>query len=128
MYQDKAMLLVEALRSGEYPQSRCALCFVEQYDDDRPAGFCCLGVACEVAIKNGVPVEVTVSGATKSYDHQSGYMPHRVVDFFGFQDDHGGTRDRQRVLGEHSSLAEANDHRVSFADIANYIEANYANL
>ena len=42
-----------ALESGEYPQTRGALRRVRPYGD-QPAGFCCLGVLTELAVKAGV--------------------------------------------------------------------------
>lgn len=43
---------VEALRSGEYKQVKGALRGVNR--DGDPVGYCCLGVACELASKEGV--------------------------------------------------------------------------
>ncbi len=51
----KAKILA-ALRSGEYEQTRGALAIV----DGPNAGFCCLGVMCEEAIKDGVEVKTRV--------------------------------------------------------------------
>ena len=42
---------VEALRSGEYEQGKEFL--------QCGSSFCCLGIACEVASKNGVPVSMS---------------------------------------------------------------------
>lgn len=42
-----------ALESGEYPQTRGALRRVRPYGD-HPAGFCCLGVLTDLAVKGGV--------------------------------------------------------------------------
>lgn len=44
----------EALESGDYKQGHGALCAV---DSDGVARFCCLGVATEVAMANGVALE-----------------------------------------------------------------------
>lgn len=48
---------IEALRSGKYPQTTGNLC-VESTDETskRSAGYCCLGVVCEVAIELGAPI------------------------------------------------------------------------
>jgi len=48
-------ILVEALRSGQYPQTVGYLQVVESSDSTRPVGFCCLGVLSEEAKKRGVP-------------------------------------------------------------------------
>lgn len=132
MFHDKAMLLADALESGEYPQTQCTLCRLvkEEAEDGRLVGFCCLGVACEVAIKNGVELPVKDVGEFRYYGvhHNSAYMPDPVVKFFGFQDSHGSTGAGPEVLGGHASLANANDHGTAFAQIAAYIRKNYKTL
>lgn len=45
---------VAALRSGEYAQAKEALREPAEQRLDGKVGYCCLGVACEVAIQNGV--------------------------------------------------------------------------
>lgn len=134
MYEDKARLLTAALRSGEYPQTRMALCLVKaagDAPDDAPVGFCCLGVACEVAMANGVEMTTEIKGATKFYNGGSAYMPQAVVDFFGFKNSHGASyTENGPVLmttskGLKGSLAQANDTGVPFDEIADLIDANY---
>jgi hypothetical protein len=46
-------LWVAALRSGEYQQTRQTL-YRTEGDQDYPAGMCCLGVACDLAIKHKI--------------------------------------------------------------------------
>lgn len=55
----------EALESGDYEQGVGALCAV---NSDGVARFCCLGVATEVAIANGVALERVDAGV-------AGYRP-----------------------------------------------------
>src|SRR4051812_22459868 len=66
---------VDALRSGKYTQTTKGL-------NDR-RGHCCLGVLCEVAIENGVPIEKVVSGekAWTTYDGENGCAPTRAMEF-----------------------------------------------
>jgi hypothetical protein len=45
-------LWLDALRSGEYQQAQRTL----QVRKEDGSAFCCLGVLCDVALKNGVPV------------------------------------------------------------------------
>lgn len=45
---------VEALRSGEYTQGKGTLNRLKPLGKDREAGLCCLGVLCEVGVKDGV--------------------------------------------------------------------------
>lgn len=55
-------LWVEALRSGKYTQCKNMLC--------NGKGHCCLGVACEVAIENGLEVK-----KQEGYDSEEGFNP-----------------------------------------------------
>jgi hypothetical protein len=55
---------VEALRSNDYLQGRGAL--------NRNGLFCCLGVLCDVALKNGIDLPVDRNGDVVSYDGHSG--------------------------------------------------------
>lgn len=48
---------VEALESGDYEQTKGKLHRVEPDDfegEEVPAGYCCLGVLCDLAVKEGV--------------------------------------------------------------------------
>src|SRR2546428_66571 len=64
---------VDALLSGKYKQTEGVLCSVS---DKGKLSFCCLGVACEVAIANGVKLNVKpygehMIGAGKQYNKQT---------------------------------------------------------
>lgn len=79
--REHVQLLVDALRSGEYPQFRGAL---HKIND----GFCCLGVACEVAIKHGLVVtkgQLDGSSDYITYDNDSACLPRSVVEWYGFE-------------------------------------------
>lgn len=58
--KENIRLLVEALRSGEYHQGNRVL--GRPGLDNSPDTFCCLGVACEVAIKAGIPLQRRTGG------------------------------------------------------------------
>lgn len=53
--QERVQLLVDALQSGEFEQGRDALGQVDGATGK--VKYCCLGVACEVAIANGLALE-----------------------------------------------------------------------
>jgi hypothetical protein len=73
---EKKALWVAALRSGEYPQGRDHLATKR---GDGTFAFCCLGVACEVAIKNGLPLSVREDvGMRRLYGGLSSYPPFEV--------------------------------------------------
>lgn len=76
-----------ALESGEFRQGRGRLC-------SDTARYCCLGVACEVAMRNGLPLTKTLPPGGNSYRYQgdandpwsmsSAYLPQEVSFWYGF--------------------------------------------
>lgn len=105
--------LVAALRSGQYHQGRG---WLKQGEGD-DARYCCLGVACEVALG---------CGAVDDPDHvrqelrDNAALPPSVRAAFGFRTRYGHFG--RRVSG-HYSLAGMNDSGVSFNRIAAVIES-----
>ncbi|MCH7541603.1 hypothetical protein IH981_02400 [Patescibacteria group bacterium] len=94
---------VEALRSGDYAQTTSVLHNIH--------GYCCLGVACELYIKDGhdLGVDIDVEG-TYRYNGSKNYLPIVVQEWLKLR----------RASGEMSdeSLADHNDAGVSFSNIA----------
>lgn len=98
---------LNALRSGKFKQTKKRL--------RTDAGFCCLGVACEI------------SGAVQHRRHEGGShfygkysdtsLPPTVQRLFKFKDNIGG------ITGG-DSLADMNDGGKSFKRIAAFAEAN----
>lgn len=92
--------LVEALASGEFPKTkqklRRALPYTNELGDiTHPAGFCCLGVACEL-YRREVGGE-WVEGANGSMEFKakplsraSNYLPTEVAAWMGLSVDEGG--------------------------------------
>ena len=83
-------LWVEALESGEYQQGTGRLAKMIRTDTDSSewqVKYCCLGVACEVAIANGVPLSVQRYGHGEegflTYDGQGDVLPQRVRAWLG---------------------------------------------
>lgn len=114
MKRDIAEKWVAALRSGDYTQARGYLKLAH--------GHCCLGVLCELAVKENV-----VKGAMK-YDYQStrylfcfganeevGHLPEEVLDWSGIKTGNGELKD---IL----SLSMYNDAGKSFDEISGLIE------
>jgi hypothetical protein len=113
---------VAALRSGEYRQSKSQL--------RRGDGFCCLGVLCELAAKEGVG-QWNGTAFTTDRMHMGGdfvdfvnhrdvhYLPHGVTGWACVQ-----SKDPQ-VLDDNngkSHLSELNDNGFTFDQIATIIE------
>ena len=112
-----AKLWVEALRSGKYTQTRNRLC---DYTTD---SYCCLGVACEVFIKNS---DIPLTTRDSSYDQgryyggKIGSLPSIVRKWLGLYDTSGAFIDRNFTS---QTLAILNDGGTTFDEIANIIES-----
>lgn len=81
---------VEALRSGDYTQVEGKLA---KEREDGTKGFCCLGVLCEVAVKEGVieaPAKATDGFGDETnwfqYDGEADELPTSVMDWAGLSD------------------------------------------
>lgn len=105
---------VEALRSGEYKQGKAFLNVGERY--------CCLGVACRLAIADGVAVAVEERGEGHPvlYGEESGWVPDAVREWLGLSTDTGDYTARN---GRETSLANRNDSGAPFKRIADIIES-----
>lgn len=118
-----AKLWVAALRSGEYKQCKRILSDGESY--------CCLGVACEIARKNGLNVHcatVYLDELTLAFDGNTKTLPLSVSDWLGFYaGDVVGTlykgRDNMCLC-----LSKLNDEGATFLEIADIIEKNQDTL
>lgn len=114
---------VEALRSGEYKQTREVL--HRAGEGLKATGFCCLGVACDISgLGNweggggdGI-YEYVIAGGASSYEA----LPREVREWLGVT----GENPTVLVNKESHSLAELNDdYGKSFKQIANIIERNF---
>lgn len=133
---------LKALRSGEFPQSRNSLHRVEA-SADIPAGFCCLGVLCEIAVQDEVVTkELHEFGVAETYgDGHVAFLPEEVVSWAGlsaFSDSDQGPTFRLREVDDllteeefhivrqmslsHVTVVDLNDNGVSFDTIAKVIE------
>lgn len=97
---------VKALRSGEYKQTTYRL-----IDDD---GFCCLGVLCDIATKEGIiTLDIWQSGSR---------LPVEVMKWADISH-HYGAYNKSAY-----NLADLNDNGKSFKYISSIIEKKYAKL
>ena len=104
MLNDFAKKWVEALRSGKYAQTKRQLAYGESY--------CCLGVACELAIDSGI---------ISSYESTDNGLPEEVQNALGLRFSIG-------VYGKNTSLAGINDKGATFNEIADIIESEPGGL
>lgn len=100
---------VKALRSRKYKQTTRKL--------SQGGKFCCLGVACELAVEAGV-----ISAPRNNiYDDQGAWLPAKVMDWLGLAHHRGKYTDSH---GDNTTLTALNDsRRYSFSKIARVIES-----
>lgn len=115
---------VEALRSGEYKQGKGVL--------EQEGKFCCLGVLCDLAVKNGVQVEVgtklsAMEQARTTYDGAGDMPPKSVVDWaFPGNDWDNWSKDNVWNVTPDHHLPTLNDAKGwSFEDIARLVEQKF---
>lgn len=116
--KERVQLLVEALRSAEYRQIKDKL--------GSTNGYCCLGVACEVAIQNGLEIESRTIDGEYFYDGESCTLPNSVRRWYEFDnvnpDIYIDSEDNQ------IPATTANDDRgLDFQQIADGFEKQYLN-
>lgn len=113
--KERVKLLVDALRSEDYRQGRNQLRLNDRY--------CCLGVACDIAAKNGVGHWSGESIIVSDYsDESTVQLPDGVRDWFGF-------RQADPVIGDDGETAMYfNDQLLAgFDEIADRFERTYLN-
>ena len=109
MDQEIKQKWVKALRSGKYKQGETYL----HRTDNR---FCCLGVLCDLAAKEGVvsAIKSDEDDVAYAYDAWSQILPPSVMAW-------ADLADANPVAGAHA-LANLNDTGTTFAQIADIIE------
>ena len=107
---------VAALRSGEYEQTQAVLANRER------TKHCCLGVLCELAIEDGVEMEVDAALGSTYFDGWASTLPVSVMHWAGVVTNVGEFNDGS----EH--LASANDVGATFDILADTIERRWEEL
>lgn len=110
MLNENAKAWVAALRSGKYKQGRGHLKTTAEL-------YCCLGVACDVAIQAGLPLVVGHGERLISFDAESTVLPTAVQTWLGLQTSDGGARGLVALVTYNDQVG------WSFAEIADYIES-----
>ena len=120
---------VAALRSGEYAQTKGALCKEgEKYDR-----FCCLGVLTELYIqdhnakkkknaKKQIGWEKSLTDKELCFNEEEAVLANAVKEWAGVRTYHGELAHKRDVL------TVLNDRGMSFKRIADIIEDNYIEL
>jgi hypothetical protein len=120
---DNVKIWLRALRSGDFKQGTYSL--------KNLAGFCCLGVACEVSkvgkfatIRKGVATYVT-SDKDNNYTHSTGSLPLSVREFYGIKNltINLDSADTRKISARIVTLQTLNDyHQLTFLEIADMVE------
>ena len=122
---------IDALRSGKYVQARNVL----HRQTSEGESFCCLGVACKVALDNGLKLSVSLErderGIAVRYDDTAATLPPAVAGWLGIDSD-GDVRfrptdpDRMGDKEDPVSAIGANDScGWDFARIADKLEQHF---
>lgn len=111
-------LWTEALRSGQYMQGTGSL--HQRGGHDHADRFCCLGVLCDLALKEGVVKRVKYDEAIYAYDDDGSHLPISVQKWAGLT---SGNVFFSTEPGRSVSAVTLNDDRkVSFPVIADWID------
>lgn len=106
---------LEALRSGEYKQGRTML---KQGQSPDNLKYCCIGVLCELAAKDGV-IDNSVKSSFDpiySFNEKECLIPDEVARW-------AGLKTLRTTSG--STLYQLNDFGKSFSDISDVIEEDF---
>lgn len=127
MNKEIAKIWVDALRSGKYEQGKYKL----RTEDDK---FCCLGVLCDLAEKQGIisePVKIFYEPDAEEkdlfkyyYDNESESLPKSVMKWAGIKDRSGAY---STVPAAWLTLDNDNNGK-SFLEIADIIEQHVESL
>jgi hypothetical protein len=125
--ENNIRLWVDGLRSGQFAQGQMRL---TRINEDGNQFDCCMGVACKVAVNNGVEVEVVEDEISVMYDGEEEFLPLSVQDWLGFEG-HNPVLDPNPDSHESAPdgllhAAEANDDKKwTFEQIADALERVY---
>lgn len=127
---------LEALRSGEYEQGEG---YLDVLEADGTRKFCCLGVLCDLAVKDGLEIEFTrtENGGTGFYGNagerysESAFLPKAVQDWAGVDSEGSIPGDGVDITNKsgdevtENALIAVNDSGVPFTKIADLIEERF---
>jgi hypothetical protein len=131
---------VEALRSGDYTQAKGKLTKTDP--DGEPVGYCCLGVLCDLALLDGVDLDIEAKTveylndpASKmhflTYNAYSDMQPEEVNVWAGLSRGGDTVEDPTRpgIFISSATAAEVlaglNDNGSTFEEIADIIEKTF---
>lgn len=121
--RERMEMLCSALESGQYEQGKYSLAYTSPEGEAR---YCCLGVACEVAMANGLNIEKTVRpGGDAEYDEWNATLPPSVREWFGLDPDESDPELRD-AAGARTNATYVNDTLgKTFPEIAEAFRRTY---
>ena len=126
--RERVSKLADALESGEYERGKGFLCRITE---DGRRQWCCLGVACDVARKNGLDLSEQNLGNYLSFDGKSACLPSSVMQWYGFDTSNPSVQLASYVsvpsLAGYIEAADANDNGATFAELAQGFRDMYVN-
>lgn len=140
MYKSRNRAWVRALRSGKFPQTQGTLCKIDEKGN--AIGYCCLGVLCELAVKDGVEITVEKKPVSRhvKYGLETGHLPLAVMQWAGLTEqnpiikpgvsmsnepcDVCGEVHGDRVQGSLTASSANDDAKLNFDQIADLIQEN----
>ena len=121
MNREIAERWVEELRSGKWKKAVGHLALRQGVKSFR---HCCLGVLCEMAIRDGVQVEIKDDGDHRCFDEEVGVLPESVMKWAGLETARGQFKQR---IGE-NALTYINDHSEGWERTIEAIEQHVEEL
>lgn len=106
---------VRALRNGKYKQGDTYL----SQKVRKITKHCCLGVLCQMAVKEDV-IKISDESGVFLYELSTSVLPNKVEKWAGVRDECGGYQG--------SALTTENDKGVSFTEIATIIEEHASEI
>lgn len=107
---------IEALESGNYKQDKSFLCRTSS--DDGNKYYCCLGVACELFLGEGIVDEYDFS---YSWQEEERFAPPKIIDILALRSRSGVALD---VYKFEKLIALNDDFNKSFKEIAQILREN----
>lgn len=119
---DRIRLWRDELKNGEHVQGQLHLTTVGK---DGTKRHCCLGVACLVAIKNGLSIDTTTyiedGVAAVAYDGEECILPTTVAEWYGIS----ASPMLKTIDGTYTAVTLNDIHRLAFPEIADSISKTY---
>lgn len=110
-------LWVEGLRSGQFTQGTGTL---KRRRPDGTYQYCCLGVACEVAKANGVPLVEEKPDEWSYFDGEGSALPAAVIEWLGMSGTDPDVRPGTSAISANDGVDTWSFERIADGIVATY--------